>query len=407
MFRKSNHKQLTILIDDTDTESAEDQFNTELESLIEKFTKSSSTQDNEEQRRYCQALFDKKNSCLTEMFNYMEAANYKSDLSFKYLLQNETLKKIAQPVFFSPDNSADYLEKERNLQTEYSILKHITGTQAHKENQINIPKLIKRTQNRYGDILPFKFNSASYEPINFQNETEIEQRYINASFIDGPFLTDEKMFIAAQGPMTSTINKFYSLCFYQDVKLIIMLCPFEEVGRKKCENYLPAEINQVISLEENLEIAMTSQEWLVENSLIKREVYIRKNGEIKRIIHLQAIDWPDYSKPDTNTGYALISKLIQSIGEAREKYQNSPVLVHCSAGTGRTGTLISIFNLVKCLSYYNAFNFDKDILPFFSVFNTVRKLREQRTGMVASFEQYSFIYEYIQSWIIKNTSGIR
>ena len=270
-------------------------------------------------------------------------------------------------------------------------------------------------------MLPFNYNIVNYESSSSQNtqnqnedilmsdssqeeisENSQAQNYINASFIDGPFLTDEKMFIATQGPMKNTVHKFYSMCFLHDVKLIVMLCPNEEIGRKKCENYLPLELNQPISLEGNLEVVKTSEEWIVQNSLIKREIYLRKNGEIKKIIHLQALDWPDCFRPNEETGNGTINRLIKYIGEVRDTFPNSPVLIHCIAGTGRTGTLISIFNLVKCLSFFDYVNYDKDILPFFSVFNTVRKLREQRSGMVSSIEQYSYIYEFIQHWINKN-----
>ena len=111
------------------------------------------------------------------------------------------------------------------------------------------------------------------------------------------------------------------------------------------------------------------------------------------------LNWPDYSKPDENKGYKTINYLIHYIAESRELFPKSPVLIHCSAGTGRTGTLIAIFNLIKCISFFNGVNYDKDVKPFISVFNMVRKLREQRKGMVSCWEQYKFIYQFVFLWI--------
>jgi protein tyrosine phosphatase len=75
-----------------------------------------------------------------------------------------------------------------------------------------------------------------------------------------------------------------------------------------------------------------------------------------------------------------------------------------SAGIGRTGTFIAIYNILKCLMITNTVNKVSLVktCPFFSVFNVVRKLREQRFGMVTDAMQYKFIYEFILDWIQKN-----
>lgn len=79
-------------------------------------------------------------------------------------------------------------------------------------------------------------------------------------------------------------------------------------------------------------------------------------------------------------------------------------LYYISAGVGRTGTLIAIYNLAKSLSLLNTFNKSNKskILPFFSVFNVVRKLREQRYSMVTDSLQYKYIYQFIVEWLNRN-----
>jgi protein tyrosine phosphatase len=75
-----------------------------------------------------------------------------------------------------------------------------------------------------------------------------------------------------------------------------------------------------------------------------------------------------------------------------------------SGGVGRTGTMIAIYNIIKSFSVIKIWNnlSDTAIRPFMSVFNTVRKLREQRYGMVSSKEQYKYIYEFCIEWYKRN-----
>ena len=105
MFRKSNRKNLTINIEESDTESAEDQFNTELETLLNSFTKSISLEDKQFQIRENQALKEKRNAYLQQLYNYMESDNYRSDLSFKYLLQNQWSLNHSNAIRLNPRGS--------------------------------------------------------------------------------------------------------------------------------------------------------------------------------------------------------------------------------------------------------------------------------------------------------------
>lgn len=103
--------------------------------------------------------------------------------------------------------------------------------------------------------------------------------------------------------------------------------------------------------------------------------------------------WPDHLTPTD-------SSELQYLLDFTEKGKLlGPVIVHCSAGNGRTGTFIAIYNIIQCLKTLKSINqeIQKSIEPFFSVFNIVRKMREQRIGMISSAEQYKFVYEYCSS----------
>jgi protein tyrosine phosphatase len=406
MSHLKNLKNLTISIDEIDEIeeiNEETKKEIELKNEIEEynlFLDASSMKEklNENER---QILLSKNNNFLNELLNYMEGENYINDISIKYINSNPEILKISKSIFLTKENlSYENLLNTRNLKSEFKILKLITETENHRKNQIEILKNIKRNNNRYLDILPFNFNYVPYQN-NIYEQNNQNEWYINASYINGPFINDEKCFIAAQAPLKNSIPKFYKMIFNNNIKLIIMLCSFEEEGRKKCEYYLPKNKYLEEEIEENkLYIKIIKEEKLFCSNIIKREIEIKYENVKKTFIHIQMLNWPDYSFPDEKLGYETIKYIIECIAESRKKYDKYPVLIHCSAGVGRTGTLIAIFNIIKCISFFKFVNYDFQVKPFFSVFNIVRKLREQRWGMVSCHEQYIFIYKFLFFWIL-------
>ena len=398
-FKKRN---LTISIEEINEEQNEIEIKEKkINEEISNFKLTYNTSQIKDQIEQRNILNLKKNSFLSGLLYYMEGENYINDISYNYVINNLDISFISQSIFITNKNlNFNSWICNRNLESEFHIIKLITDTPNHKNLQIDILKSLKRKNNRYNDILPFTFNLVPYQNKNIiLNKENQNDWYINASFINGPFVGDEKCFIAAQAPIKDTINKFYKMCYNNDIKLIIMLCSFEEEGRKKCEYYLPKNLNIETIYENDIKVKILSQENLFDNCIIKREIIIDFNGIKKSLIHIQMLNWPDYSMPNKQNGYLSINFLIDLISKNRQNYVNSPVVIHCSAGTGRSGTLIAIFNLVKCIMFFKNVNYDNHVKPFISVFNIVRKLREQRSGMVSCLEQYKFIYQFVYDWI--------
>ena len=409
MTKNFNKKNLTICIEDIDEMADEEQINrdkiiNEIELLKNSCHSYSHYIQNQANLR--NNLLSKNNAYLNQLLFYMDGENYLSDLSYYKIIKNNDIQNISKSIFIQNYYDINnFLLNEQKIKSEFNLLKLITETPNHKNLQIDILKNLKRYNNRYSDILPYDYNSVKYQTnlANDYNKSNQNDWYINASFINGPFKSDKNSFIAAQTPVLNTIGKFYKMCFNNNIKILIMLCCFEEEGRKKCEYYLPNQINEEISFDNNsVKVKIINEEFLIKNCLIKREISITINNQTKNIYHLQMLNWPDYSKPDGDIGYETVNYLINVMAQSRECFPDSPILIHCSAGTGRTGTLIAIFNLIKCISFFQTVNNDNSISPFFSVFNMVRRLREQRSGMVACFEQYKFIYHFIFNWIQRN-----
>lgn len=223
---------------------------------------------------------------------------------------------------------------------------------------------------RYQDIRTYKYNRV---------EINSPSRYINASWVHMPYT---KYFIATQGPLKHTSEDFWEMCFTYDVNIIIMLCKLKENNIEKCYNYWDAYLQRY-------QLIKTSNEIKNEEGLIIRKFQLidKTSYKSKNIIQIHLQSWDDHTAPIYN--YEKIIKIINFIIENKK---NSPVVVHCSAGVGRTGTFISVFNL-----YYEIVQqIDKKNMPIiqFSVMNLVRKLKEMRMHLVENEDQYIFLYQF-------------
>lgn len=268
-----------------------------------------------------------------------------------------------------------YHSQERDKRLEFKIIKKITETKKHAEMLVeNIGDHLSK--NRYPDILPYKDTIILPLPGD----------YINANLVDGGTEEQKGMFIATQGPTQSTSNTFWKLIWDYNVPLIIMGCSCTENEMEKCFQYFPLTDKLMT---EDFEIVLVKSK-LKFPSLLERVLMICQTAtDIYRIvIHLQFTGWPDLCVPSILTDYYSISYMLNKIERKWVQYK-SKIMVHCSAGIGRTGVIIAIYNMIMDVK-------NKESL---SVFRTVRLLREQRWGMVANEEQYSFIYQYMEYWI--------
>ena len=108
--------------------------------------------------------------------------------------------------------------------------------------------------------------------------------------------------------------------------------------------------------------------------------------------------WQDHGMPNVpNLSNDIFYQMINYIKKQREENNKAPIIL-CSAGVGRTGTVIAIYIILYCLEYLKKLG--KSLIM--NVFNVVRKLREQRYSLVTDTDQYQFIYDFALDWIKKN-----
>ncbi|KAJ8675580.1 hypothetical protein QAD02_011366 [Eretmocerus hayati] len=234
-----------------------------------------------------------------------------------------------------------------------------------------------RKKNRYSDILPYDFSRVKLEVIDDDPNTD----YINASFIKG--YSGHEEYIACQGPKEDTTYDFWRMIDQYDVKIILMLTQLVERGKEKCHQYFPT-IKETFNYE-NLSIKCTSE--LDYRTYTQRTLVLQKGEEKRTITHLYFKDWPDHDVPDD------FDAMIHFCQIFRKQFScvKGLAVVHCSAGIGRTGTLIAVDILLQSIR-------DNRKLD---VFGTVYRLRRHRLNMVQRESQYAYIYNCIRQ-VLKN-----
>lgn len=170
-----------------------------------------------------------------------------------------------------------------------------------------------------------------------------------------------------------------------------MLCGFTEKGRIKCHTYFDDKVqlkNFEIKIEEEIKHA---------KNLTERNINLtNKTDKTSRSIkHFHFIGWPDHGVPEVSDVIPLFEVMNERIDSVNDG--KSPTVVHCSAGIGRTGTVMSIYNLHYAFKKQIANGNSK---VKFSIWNIVRKLKEQRLFSVENNAQYNFIYKFAYQLLI-------
>jgi len=222
------------------------------------------------------------------------------------------------------------------------------------------------TKNRYADIFPYDKNRVILD-IDAEGSD-----YINASFIDG--FNRKKEYIATQGPKPESTLDFWRMVLQYDVRVIVMVTQFKEDDVVKCHKYFPFE-------SKGISVTIKKVEMLDLYDRTEINVIHDKYGLKQKVIHYFFKKWPDRGCPDDPNHLISFVKKVKS--EKIPRY--SPIVVHCSAGVGRTGTFIALDILMQRIKNESKIN----------IFETVKKLRFQRMKMVQTLPQYSFLYTCI------------
>ncbi|KAJ3605309.1 hypothetical protein NHX12_027358 [Muraenolepis orangiensis] len=227
-----------------------------------------------------------------------------------------------------------------------------------------------RKKNRYKNIVPFDTTRVTLGQ---------DGGYINANFIHMAVKDESYSFIACQGPLPTTLGDFWQMVWEQKSNVIAMMTQEVEGGKVKCQRYWPDTPGTSEMVDGRLQVTLVKDQYL-DNFVIRFiEVKDVQTNEIQRVTHLNYTGWPDHGTPSQP------EQLLTFISYMRHIHQSGPVVTHCSAGIGRSGTLICIDVVLGLISK------DAD----FDISDVVRNMRLQRQGMVQTEEQYIFCYQVI------------
>merc|ERR1719334_507148 len=230
---------------------------------------------------------------------------------------------------------------------EFQRLERLAADTIHRRASIaELPG--NKRRNRYKDIVPFDANRVPVPPFKTPGDKEPSD-YINASFVSDQVSGGARKYIAAQGPGDETTPAFWSMVWQYNVRVLVMLTNLVEGSgypSLKCALYWPDSVGETRYFGD-LEVQLFDKAEAPHYIVRKLDLSHKRLGTSKVVIHVQFTSWLDRSVP------VEPCHLVQLVQLSRVLHSQcggeGPLLVHCSAGVGRTGTFICMEQLVRAL----------------------------------------------------------
>ncbi|XP_054177596.1 receptor-type tyrosine-protein phosphatase S isoform X16 [Homo sapiens] len=237
-------------------------------------------------------------------------------------------------------------------------------TWEHSNLEVNKPK------NRYANVIAYDHSRVILQPI----EGIMGSDYINANYVDG--YRRQNAYIATQGPLPETFGDFWRMVWEQRSATIVMMTRLEEKSRIKCDQYWPNRGTETYGF-----IQVTLLDTIELATFCVRTFSLHKNGssEKREVRQFQFTAWPDHGVPEYPTPFLAFLRRVKTCNPP----DAGPIVVHCSAGVGRTGCFIVIDAMLERIKP------EKTV----DVYGHVTLMRSQRNYMVQTEDQYSFIHE--------------
>ncbi|XP_063326145.1 receptor-type tyrosine-protein phosphatase delta-like isoform X22 [Pelmatolapia mariae] len=250
-------------------------------------------------------------------------------------------------------------------------------TWEHSNLEVNKPK------NRYANVIAYDHSRVLLSAIDGIPGSD----YINSNYIDG--YRKQNAYIATQGSLPETFGDFWRMIWEQRSATIVMMTKLEERSRVKCDQYWPTRGTETYGL-----IQVTLLDTVELATYCVRTFALFKNGssEKREVRQFQFTAWPDHGVPEHPTPFLAFLRRVKACNPP----DAGPMVVHCSAGVGRTGCFIVIDAMLERIKH------EKTV----DIYGHVTLMRAQRNYMVQTEDQYVFIHDALQEAVNCGTTEV-
>lgn len=338
----------------------------------------------------------KRNTAPQTHVNNFEVPKFQSLDQFPKWLQRYTLSDAAQTMV----NNFTNIEAMENARIGALARRSVTNSP-----EVQLLGSEYGFKNRYPNILPYEHSCVKLVPSPMSahetphstfvrtlstgslspgsaTTTKRGDDYFNANFLSVPVVNPDMRYIATQAPLPTTVSDFWKVVWYNGVEIVISLTDLTENGTLKSDVYWHnSSTVQLLSEEDDFRGF---------KNLTMRRIQLMRRGETRTITQLYFKAWPDFGVVDCKDLLRLIEIKDSLVNDGAK-----PLVVHCSAGCGRTGVFITIDLLLSAYKRYrkddkhefDVWSTDEDLVNY-----TVQQLRKQRISMVQSVDQFVFCY---------------